>query len=288
MTPLPKLGTSDLGLKSYCGTSVDTLGSFYTTLRYKNKYSESKIVVVKTGNNILGLTDLNKLEIIQNINQIEFLNPVVEQWKEKGLFDRISLIKKHEMTLKLKGNAKPHRQKMRSVPIAFKDKVKDELKILQKEGVLTRVAESEWASSLVIVEKSDKSFCLCGDFRMLNDNFVSDFYPLPNIQELLTRVEPSAKYFSIIDMCNAYFQIPLEEKYQRLTTLVTEEGTFCYTRTPFGIKTAPSFFQRILSEIVKNCKGALNYLDDILIMGKPESELFQRTDYIFKKVFGFK
>ena len=46
---------------------------------------------------------------------------------------------------------------------------------------------------------------------------------------------------------------------------------------PFGIKSAPSAFQRIMSELLHSCKGTLCYMDDILIAVKDKEELRERV-----------
>jgi len=52
---------------------------------------------------------------------------------------------------------------------------------------------------------------------------------------------------------------------------VTQEGHFRWTCLPFGLKTSPAIFQRILSTILRKYKlteFAVNYIDDILIFSK--------------------
>ena len=42
---------------------------------------------------------------------------------------------------------------------------------------------------------------------------------------------------------------------------------------PFGLKTAPSCFQRIMEILLKDCRGTLVHQDNILIAGKTSAEL---------------
>ena len=46
---------------------------------------------------------------------------------------------------------------------------------------------------------------------------------------------------------------------------------------PFGIKSAPSAFQRIMSELLHSCKRTLCYMDDILIAAKDKEKLRERV-----------
>lgn len=55
------------------------------------------------------------------------------------------------------------------------------------------------------------------------------------------------------------------------TAFVTQEGHFQWTCLPFGLKTSPAIFQRILSNIIRKYKlvdFVVNYIDDILVFSK--------------------
>ena len=90
--------------------------------------------------------------------------------------------------------------------------------------------------------------------------------------------------FAKQDLKAAYHQIPLDRDSQSLTTIITHVGTYRYTRTPFGIKSAPSAFQRIISQILNGLEGTLVYLDDILIAAKTREELRIRTAAVQRRL----
>ena len=52
-----------------------------------------------------------------------------------------------------------------------------------------------------------------------------------------------------------------------LTAFVCHEGVFRFKRLPFGLGSAPSAYQQIISSIIKPVTGAVNLLDDILVYG---------------------
>ena len=66
--------------------------------------------------------------------------------------------------------------------------------------------------------------------------------------------------------------------------MITHCGTFKYTRMPFGIKSAPSAFQRIINAILGNQQGVLCYLDDILVSGTTRSELREKLQSVLTKL----
>ena len=49
---------------------------------------------------------------------------------------------------------------------------------------------------------------LCVDYRALNKNTIVDSYPLPRIDELLSRLQ-GTKYFSRLDLRDGYFHVPV-------------------------------------------------------------------------------
>ena len=162
--------------------------------------------------------------------------------------------------------------------------MKREIYRLLETGILKKCEASEWISLVVTVKKPDGSIRLCGDFRNLNNNLVMDYYPISNATESITSIDSNAKRFASINMKNAYLQLPLDKHSQWLTTIVTSEGTFCYTRTQFGVCVAPGVFQRYIKKITEGLSGVLVYLDDILVMRKTELELTKRLDALFTRL----
>ena len=144
----------------------------------------------------------------------------------------------------------------RSVPYALRDKVDEELKRLQEEGTLEPVEIAEWAAPIVPVLKRDKNAVrICGDFRLtVNPVSKLDSYPIPKVEDLFARLR-GGKYFTKLDLSQAYQQLPLEEDSKRYVVINTHRGLFRYTRLPFGISLAPGIFQRVIESILQGIDG---------------------------------
>ena len=71
-----------------------------------------------------------------------------------------------EAYLQLKEGAKPRFCKARPVPFALKEAIDRELDRLEAEGILERVAYSEWAAPVVPVPKTEGQIRLCGDYKV--------------------------------------------------------------------------------------------------------------------------
>lgn len=142
--------------------------------------------------------------------------------------------------------------------------LKEEVEKMLKLGII-EVGESEYASPMILVEVSGKPPRPCIDFRRLNEITRTEFFPLPNIEERVERVS-AAKYITVLDLSKGYWQIPLDEKAQKIAAFVTSFGTYRPLRMPFGLKNAPFFFSKLMAEILQGCdEFAVPYLDDIAV-----------------------
>ena len=103
---------------------------------------------------------------------------------------------------------------------------------------------------------------------------------MSRVEELLAEIGAGNKCFAKINLEAEYHQIPLTQEFQPLTTIVTHVGTFQYSVMSFGVKAAPSCFQRIMQNLLKACPGTLAFQDDILIAGKTPSKLGSRRDQV--------
>ena len=100
----------------------------------------------------------------------------------------------------------------------------------------------------------------------MNKAVVPDKYPLPTAEELTSQFYGS-KIFSKLDLRQGYLQVPLHPDSRNLTAFVTHAGVFRYTRVPFGLCSAPSCFQKIMSTIFAGIPGVVIFLDDIVVHG---------------------
>lgn len=115
---------------------------------------------------------------------------------------------------------------------------------------------------------------MCIDFRDLNKIIIPQSQPFPLIEDLLIKTR-NCKYFSKLDIHSAFWSIPLRIEDRSKTGFITQEGHFQWTVLPFGLKTSPAIFQRILSGIIRKHKLSnftVNYIDDILIFSETFEE----------------
>jgi len=133
-----------------------------------------------------------------------------------------------------------------------------------------RRAKSGRASPIMFVKKKDSKLRLCTDYRALNEITKKDRHPLPLISEALDTLG-GAKYFTKLDIKDAYHNIRIREEDKLKTTYSTKLGTYEYLVMPFGLCNTPAAFQRWINEVLMEqidmC--CIVYLDDVLIYSNP-------------------
>lgn len=172
-------------------------------------------------------------------------------------------------------------------PMALKEEVEKQLNQLLKDGII-RPSRSPYNSPVWVVPKKldasgEKKYRLVIDYRKLNTVTIPDRYPIPEINEVLANLGRN-EWFSIIDLKSGFHQIPLKESDIEKTAFSVNNGKFEFTRLPFGLKNAPSIFQRALDDILREHIGkrCYVYIDDIVIFGKDEKEHFENLAHVFK------
>lgn len=147
--------------------------------------------------------------------------------------------------IKMKDDARPFPlYSPRSVPLAYRCKVKEELDRM----ILQKVTEpTPWCAGMVVVPKSSGKVRICVDLKPLNQSVLREVYPLPTTDEILAQVS-GAKLFSKLDANSGFWQIPLAEQSRPLTTFITPFGRYCSNKLPFGISSASEVYQRRMSQ----------------------------------------
>ena len=155
--------------------------------------------------------------------------------------------------------------KARSVPLTIREKVEAELEQMVATSVIKPVCFSEWSFLIVPILKRNGQVRICEDFKeTVNPVLQIDKYAIPNIDDMYSNVS-GGRYFTQLDLSDAYLHVPLDEESQKLTTINTHKGLFMYTRLCFGIASSAGVFQIIIDQMIQGIPRTLVYLDDILI-----------------------
>ncbi|XGW34468.1 hypothetical protein V3C99_018399 [Haemonchus contortus] len=151
---------------------------------------------------------------------------------------------KTKASLKLKPEATPVFRKARSVPYAVQPRISQEIDRLVAGKFLTPVEHSDWAAPVVVVQKKNGSIRLCADSSTgLNDALEQHQHPLPTPDDIFAKFN-GGRFFSQLDLAEAYLQIEMDEESRQLFTINTPRGLYRLNRLSFGVEAAPAIFQQ--------------------------------------------
>jgi len=192
--------------------------------------------------------------------------------KFPGVFQKdVGCIRGYTATIRLRENVKPIFKKSRSVPYALQPALGAELDRMQRDGIIEPTDNSEWATPLVIVPKSNGKIRVCGDFKVtINQCVETKLYPLPMVEDIFARLA-GGKVFTKLDLPLAYLQLPVDKESKELLVINTPKELFQYNRLPYGVSVAPAIFQSVMDRVLQGLSVAC-YLDDILIAAPTEQE----------------
>ena len=147
------------------------------------------------------------------------------------------------------------------LPQAMKETLQEEIKEMLKHKII-EPSKSEWASPVILVSKKDGTKRLCVDFRRLNSVTEADPYPIPQVDELIDRLG-NAKFITTLDLTKGYWQVPLAPESRAKTAFVTPFGKYQFLTMPFGLMGAPSTFQRMMDDLLRDLHlFSAAYIDD--------------------------
>ena len=174
---------------------------------------------------------------------------------------------KDTYTIQIDESVRPVVHAPRRVPVPVREQLREKLDELVNDAVIAPVTEAtDWVSSMVVVQKTNGKIRLCLDPKDLNTAIRREQYPIPTIEEVSTRMK-QARFFTVMDAKNGFWQIALDEKSSMLTCFNTPFGRYRWLRMPFGINSAPEIWQRSMNQLVEGLEGIEVIHDDFLIVG---------------------
>ncbi|MCH94305.1 polyprotein-like [Trifolium medium] len=128
---------------------------------------------------------------------------------------------------------------------------KKECDQLLKQGLI-EPTKSEWACQAFYVEKRSEKIRgkkrLVIDYKPLNHFLRDDKFPIRKTATLNTFIK-DAQIYSKFDMKSGFWQLGIDPKERYKTAFCIPNAQYQWTILPFGLKIAPSLFQKAMTRI---------------------------------------
>ena len=99
---------------------------------------------------------------------------------------------------------------------------------MEKLGVIRKIDKpTAWCHPIVAGIKPNGGIRLCIDLTKLNVGVERELYLLEAIDETQAKLGDECQYMTKVDANSGYWQVPLDEESQELTTFITPIGRFC-------------------------------------------------------------
>ena len=270
---------------------VQFLGKFESLIETKKRIVVATFYVAKTTNsgNLISATTAQELGLISlHLNKVSTKNNNVDKIlnKHSTLFNGLGKLKGEKVKLNINKEHPPQAQPQRRIPYHIREKVKTALEELEAQDIIERVPEDQptrWVSPIVAVPKKDGGVRICIDMRLANEAIERIRHPIPTVDDISFALN-GAKFFSKLDLSQAYHQLELDESSRYITTLSTHIGLFRYKRLNYGTNAAAEIFQYALQTQLQGLTGVQNIADDIIVYGATRSEYDENLDKCLKRL----
>ena len=135
----------------------------------------------------------------------------------------------------------------------------------------------------MVVPKADGRVRICVDLTRLKKAVRREVYQMPTVKETL-RSLTERSVFSKLDANSGSHQIVLSPESAKLTTFITPFGLYMFKHLPYGISSAPEYFQKRMDKELSGIEGVKCRMDDILVIWRDQAEHDQRLKLVLDRL----
>ena len=155
----------------------------------QSKYTPILSLDASEGMGLLKIKDYDPLDYVCTVNDSSKLTEINVKAEYADVFQGLGRLK-DSYSIQIDDSIRPVVHSHRRVPVPMRNKVHEKLEQLVNEGVITPVTNAtDWVSSMVVVQKPNGQIRLCLDPKDLNVAISREYYPMPTIEEVSTRLK---------------------------------------------------------------------------------------------------
>lgn len=229
---------------------------------------------------------VNDLYVTENLDQTEreSIMKVLNKFRKVFAFNDNELGRTNLVDHSIDtGDSKPIHLRPYRIPHSQRKLLESQIETMCANGIV-RPSKSPYSAPIVLVPKKDGKVRMCIDFRKLNEVTKKDVYPLPRIDDMLDALNNS-KYFSVLDLCQGYHQVPIKESDKEKTAFSFFGGHYEYNYMPFGLCNSAPTFQRLMDSVLSGLlwNTCLVYIDDVIVFSETISDHVKRLEEVLKR-----
>ncbi|XP_022108206.1 uncharacterized protein LOC110988727 [Acanthaster planci] len=218
--PDKNLQPSSTRLTGFFGGKATPIGENTLICQVKGKTQTLRLLILAQGEPVIGKHACESLDLVLRVYTL---------FGHESVFEGGECLHGQTVNIKIDGAAIPYCVTTpRRIPIPLMPQRKEELDKMENLGIIQRITKpTDWCSPIVIAPKKNGAIRLCVDLRQLNRTTTRERFTILTVKEVLGKVS-GAQIFSLLDAKHGFWQVPLAEDSQELTTFITPFGRFCF------------------------------------------------------------
>ena len=281
---IEKPKTRDLNIIKACSIYKNELNVLTQAKEAQLSFLQKDLNLQKIENNLQDVSIKTKISNLQHLFEKDLCADIPNAFWER---------KQHLVNLPYEPDFSEKLIPTKARPIQMNHELeqhcKKEIQDLEQKKLI-RKSRSPWSCAAFYVNKNSEiergTPRLVINYKPLNKALRWIRYPIPNKKDLLQKLH-SAFIFSKFDMKSGFWQIQIDPQDRYKTAFAVPFGQYEWNVMPFGLKNAPSEFQRIMNEIFNDySEFCIVYIDDVLVFSKSIEQHFKHLKtffYVIKK-----
>ena len=162
--------------------------------------------------------------------------------------------------------------------------VSDWLKVMLESDRIEPSVSKKYLNHLAFPKKPNGETRICLDPTLLNRYTVPMLFSGMCADDVRSSIPHDSKFYSVIDLKDAFWQLVLAIVDREKTTFYTPFGLFQFKCMPFGLTDSSRLFSSWILHLCRDLPFVVPYLDDLIICSRTEEEHVQHMGAILNRL----